>query len=134
MKKHMGQLIRERIKELGMTQKEFCERTGMATSTVSNWRFKDIRPKSDKIPLICEVLDIEPAYLFSVVDDDADVPDDIPEFKVTIEVNKTEYDLLKRFQSFDREFQNRLLGYLNALSDINAEQEKQRKKKNSTET
>ena len=47
----VGQRVFELLKQKGMTQKEFSERTGIATTTISDWRKKNTNPGSDKILL-----------------------------------------------------------------------------------
>lgn len=41
-----------------MLQKELSIRTGIATTTISEWRKKNTNPGSDKILLICAALDV----------------------------------------------------------------------------
>ncbi len=48
-----------------MTQREFSKRTGIATTTISNWRKKNTNPGSEKIMAICAALDVTPEYLLS---------------------------------------------------------------------
>ena len=61
--------ISERIFDLiskkGFTQKEFSRRTGIAESTISDWKKKGTNPVSDKILSICEVLEVSPYFLLS---------------------------------------------------------------------
>ena len=52
--------IFELIKEKGMTQKEFGRRTGIPQSTISDWKGKQLNPASDKILIICDVLEVTP--------------------------------------------------------------------------
>ena len=54
-----------RISELGMSQKTFSEKTGIAQSTISEWKTKNNNPTADKILIICEVLDVTPYWLLS---------------------------------------------------------------------
>ena len=46
--------IFELLKEKGMSQKEFAESTGIAESSISDWKKKRTNPVSDKILIICE--------------------------------------------------------------------------------
>lgn len=50
-----------------MTQKEFSKRTGIAETTVSDWK-KKTNPTSDKIMNICKVLNVTPEWLLSGVE------------------------------------------------------------------
>ena len=47
-----------RLNELHMSQTELSRRTGIATSTISDWRKKQINPQADKLAAICEALDM----------------------------------------------------------------------------
>lgn len=50
--------IFERLEELHMSQIELSRRTGIATSTISDWRKKKINPQADKLVAICTALDM----------------------------------------------------------------------------
>ena len=47
-----------RLDELHMSQIELSRRTGIATSTISDWRKKKINPQADKLVAICKALDV----------------------------------------------------------------------------
>ena len=47
-----------RLEELHMSQIELSRRTGIATSTISDWRKKKINPQADKLVDICKELDM----------------------------------------------------------------------------
>ena len=51
----IGLRIIDLIKEKGMTQKEFSEKTGIPQSTISDWRGKRLNPKVDKILIIWDI-------------------------------------------------------------------------------
>ena len=55
--------IFRRLDELNMSQKELSRRTGIATSTISDWRKKKINPQSDKLVSLCNALDLPLAEL-----------------------------------------------------------------------
>ena len=57
--------IFELLKERNMSQKEFAQKTGIAESTISDWKKKKTNPVSDKILIICEVLGVTPYDLLS---------------------------------------------------------------------
>lgn len=46
------------MKERGITQKQFSKMTGIAESTISDWKRKGFNPSADKIGIICDALDI----------------------------------------------------------------------------
>ena len=60
--------IFDKLEELNMTQKAFSKKTGIAESTISDWKKKKTNPTADKIMLICKVLDVEPEWLLSGID------------------------------------------------------------------
>lgn len=47
-----------RLDELHMSQIELNKKTGIATSTISDWRKKKINPQADKLVAICKALDM----------------------------------------------------------------------------
>lgn len=94
-----------------MTQKEFSEKNGIATTTISDWRTKNTNPGSDKILLICAALEVTPEYLLSGVSEDSDrgrckdyvvIPNDTVE-RVLV--------LIEIFGKMDFEDRKRLLVY-----------------------
>ena len=68
----IGQKIFFLLEERHMTQKEFSLRTGISTTTISDWRKKNTNPGSDKIMAICVALGVTPEYLLSGVTEDSD--------------------------------------------------------------
>ena len=50
--------IFDRLNGLHMSQIELSRRTGIATSTISDWRKKKINPQADKLVAICKALDM----------------------------------------------------------------------------
>ncbi len=50
--------IFDRLEELHMSQIELSRRTGIATSTISDWRKKKINPQADKLVAICKALEM----------------------------------------------------------------------------
>lgn len=67
----VGERIFFLLKEKKMTQVEFSRRTGIATTTISDWRKKNTNPGSEKIMLICAALDVSPEYLLTGVCEDS---------------------------------------------------------------
>lgn len=67
----VGQRIFYLLEEKNMTQVEFSKKTGIATTTISDWRKKNTNPGSEKIMQICAALDVTPEYLLSGVCEDS---------------------------------------------------------------
>lgn len=47
-----------RLEEIHMSQSELSRRTGIATSTISDWKKKQINPQADKLVAICGALEM----------------------------------------------------------------------------
>ena len=60
-----------RLQELHMSQTELSRRTGIATSTISDWRKKQINPQADKLVAICKALEISLVDLLCDEEEDA---------------------------------------------------------------
>ena len=60
--------IFKRLESLKMTQAAFADQTGIAPSTISEWKKSKVNPSSDKIMIICHVLDVTPEWLLSGVE------------------------------------------------------------------
>lgn len=60
-------LISERIfmimEEKGISQLDLSENTGIAQSTISDWKRKKTNPQADKIMKICATLGVKPEEL-----------------------------------------------------------------------
>jgi len=110
-------LISERVfeilKQKEITQKEFAMRTGISQSTISDWKTKRTNPASDKIMLICDVLDITPYELLSGVEN--------ANYRqmeyVIVDKETDDYHFLDAFRRLGREDKERLFGYIQALSE-----------------
>ena len=68
----IGQRIFYLLEEKHMTQREFSARTGIATTTISDWRKKNTNPGAEKIMAICAALEVTPEYLLSGVTEDSE--------------------------------------------------------------
>jgi len=112
--------ISEKIFELlelrGMSQKEFSEKTGIAQSSISDWKRKHTNPVSEKILIICEVLNVTPYELLSATEGKGNRNN--PSDFIIIDKN-TEYGkAICEFLSMDKGMQGRLLGYMEALKNM----------------
>ena len=113
-------LIRDRIfsklEEMGMTQKEFSRRTGIPQTTVSDWRKKRTNPTSEKILIICKVLDVTPEWLLSGIEAQGDRGN--PQKWFAIDADTSVGKLVIEFNRMDSGMQERLLGYAEALGAV----------------
>lgn len=114
-------LISERIykylEEKKISQLEFAKRTGISQSTISDWRRKGTNPSSDKIMIICEVLDISPYELLQGTENKKH-KEYVSTDYVLIDKDSKEYQLLETYQNMNHDARRRLEGYLEALKDM----------------
>lgn len=114
-----------RLEELHMSQIELSRRTGIATSTISDWRKKKINPQADKLVAICRALDMS---LVDLLCDEEKLDQTI----------QTEYILDERhiievFRNSDFETKRRLLRYFELVEiyrEINQESDSKNIKRN----
>ena len=113
-------LIRDRIfnklEEMNMSQKEFSEKTGIAQSTISDWRKKRTNPTAEKILIICHVLQVSPEWLLSGIEPQGKRGNCPDRFVVCSDTDSGR--LIEAYNSMDYSRQERLLGYAEALAEI----------------
>ena len=119
--------ISEKIFELldkrGMSQKEFSEKTGIAQSSISDWKRKKTNPVSEKILIICSVLDVTPYELLGGTDGIGSRSN--PSEYILVTKNSEYGRALMQFLELEKGMQGRLLGYMQALSEIQREEKKE---------
>ena len=96
-----------RLEELRMSQIELSRRTGIATSTISDWRKKKINPQADKLVDICKALDMA---LVDLLCDEEDKKSEI----MTSDYIFDEDLLIERIINFSDEFKRRVISYIEA--------------------
>ena len=108
--------IFELIRERGMSQKEFSEATGIAQSSISDWKRKKTNPVSEKILIICEVLEVTPYELLSGTEGEGkrNTPSDFMVIDKNTEIGQFVVDV----QKLEPKSRERLMGYFNALKDM----------------
>ena len=105
--------IFNRLEELDMTQQEFSNRSGIIPSTISEWKKNGTNPSSDKIMVICRALSVSPEWLLSGVDSTRRESD-----YYTISKNSNMGRLITLYLRIKPVFQGQVIGYMEALSDI----------------
>ena len=105
----IGQKIFYLLEERHMTQKEFSLRTGISTTTISDWRKKNTNPGSDKIMAICAALGVSPEYLLSGVTEDSDRGRNVD--YMVIPKGTEERELIELFNDMDWLEREHLLEY-----------------------
>ena len=111
----VGQRIFYLLEEKKMTQVEFSKRTGIATTTISDWRKKNTNPGSEKIMQICAALEVTPEYLLSGVCEDSDRGKAVD--YMVIPQGTEERELLELFNEMQWLERARLLEYAKKLSE-----------------
>lgn len=105
-----------RLEELHMSQIELSRRTGIATSTISDWRKKKINPQADKLVAICKALDMS---LVDLLCDEEEI-----ELKAQSDYIIDERHIIKVFRNSNYETKRRLLRYFELVEicrEINKE-------------
>ena len=98
-----------RLEELHMSQTELSRRTGIATSTISDWRKKQINPQADKLVSICKALDMTLVELLCVEENE--------EQTATNDYVSEENYMIELFRQSDTQSRRRIISYL-ALFDV----------------
>lgn len=114
--KTVSDRIFELLKERKMSQKEFAQKTGIAPSTISDWKKKRTNPVSDKILIICEVLEVSPYELLSGAEHTGDRSRQADAYVIG---KGTEIgEVVEIYQSLDSGMKKRLMGYMEALKEF----------------
>lgn len=93
-----------RLEDLHMSQIELSRRTGIATSTISDWRKKQINPQADKLVSICKALDM------SLVDLLCD--EEKAEQNILTDYIYDEENLIELYRKSDLESKKKIISYL----------------------
>ena len=94
-----------RLEELHMSQIELSRRTGIATSTISDWRKKKINPQADKLVAICKALDMP---LVDLLCDEEDKKNEV----LTSDYFIDDQIMIETIQLSSIETKRRILSYL----------------------
>ncbi len=98
------------IEECEIKQGDFSKATGIAQSTISDWKRKKTNPSADKIMIICKVLKVTP---YELLQDTVQSVEEL-DYRVVTKGTK-EYDLLIEMENLKNSQKERLLGYIEAL-------------------
>ncbi|MDY2589407.1 MAG: helix-turn-helix transcriptional regulator [Agathobacter sp.] len=113
--------ISERIfqimEEKGMSRKEFSESTGIALSSISDWKRKKTNPASEKILIICETLGVTP-YELLAGNSKYNARSRDAERYVVMKDSELGY-MVEMYQASDEATRKRILGYFEAIAMMN---------------
>ena len=104
------------LQERGMSQKEFSNRTGIAQSSISDWKRKKTNPVSEKILIICDVLDVTPYELLGATEGEGKRSN--PSEVIVVEKGSETGRMLEEYLGMSEKYQERLLGYMHALQEM----------------
>ena len=107
----VGDRVYELMKIRGLSQKEFCEMSGISQSTVSDWHRKKRDPSAGSILKICEILKVSP---YELLQSDTD-----PEVQkvdyIVVSEGTPGYELLIEYDKLEERQKERVMGYILAL-------------------
>ncbi len=115
----ISERVFSRLESLGMSQREFSERTGIRPSTISEWKKKGTNPSSEKIMPICEALQVTPEWLLSGIDATGNRARNHDYYTVPKETETGH--LIEQYNSLNQEARNRILGYVEAFAAMKKE-------------
>ena len=107
------------LQERGMSQKEFSDRTGIAQSSISDWK--------RKILIICDVLDVTPYELLGATEGEGKRSN--PSEVIVVEKGSETGRMLEEYLGMSEKYQERLLGYMHALQEMPDYREGSKKKR-----
>lgn len=108
----ISQKIFELIKANGMSQKDFAMATGIAQSTISDWKTKGTNPAADKIMVICDVLGVTPVELLTSGDQFKAYE---PDKTIIVEPGTEKHALIETIKQMDDAQIERLAAYVKRL-------------------
>ena len=110
-----------RLEELHMSQIELSRRTGIATSTISDWRKKKTNPTAEKIMIICDTLNVTPQWILSGSSKTGNRGNELPWYVID---RSTELGrLVSGYRELDEKQRARVMGYLEALRALDGKTE-----------
>ena len=115
----ISERIIEKMRQLGMSQREFSTYTGIKESTISEWKKNKTNPSSDKILGICAALNVSPEWLLSGVEPAPGRKRERDYY--VVDALSDEGILIESFNELDKATRDRVLGYVEALMDIKRE-------------
>ena len=105
--------IFERLIQINMTQKVFSEETGISQSTISEWKSKHTNPTSEKIMVICNVLEVTPEWLLSGIENTGDRGNKSSWYVIDKDTDMGR--LISYYNELEPAFRERMMGYAEAF-------------------
>lgn len=105
--------IFEKLRQIDMSQKTFSEKTGISQSTISEWKSKGTNPTSEKIMIICSVLNVTPEWLLSGIENTGERGNKSSWYVID---KSTEMGaVISIYHDMDERQRERLMGYMEAI-------------------
>ena len=114
--KTISDRIFELLREQKMSQKEFAKRTGIAESSISDWKKKRTNPVADKILIISRVLGVSPEYLLSGAEGSGTRSRENSMYVIMKDIELGQ--VVETYQNLAYGQQKRLLGYMEAMREV----------------
>lgn len=111
----VSERIFDRLHEIDMSQREFSEKTGIAQSTISEWKSKGTNPTTEKIMPICVTLKVSPEWLLSGAMVKGTRSNALDYFVIDKESDMGQ--ILVEISKMDKSKIDRLAGYIAALGE-----------------
>ena len=108
---YISEKIFEILKEKNITQKQFSKMTGIAESTISDWKRKKLNPSSDKLMIITNILGIS---VYELLGED----------KVDYILDQDEKILIESYRNMDVEVKKRIQAYIKGFDKFKNEHDK----------
>lgn len=112
----ISEYIFELMEMKKMSRKTFSERTGIALSTIADWKRKKTNPGADKIMIICETLDVSPEELLSC-GAKTGTKSRVPDYLVIAKDSKLGF-FIESYNRLESDQRRLLEGYMEALNQI----------------
>lgn len=100
--------IFEILEQKDISQSELSKRTGIPTSTISDWKRKGNIPTADKITLVCEALQVQPEDILGSMNS-------AEENRRVVLKNEPLWDFISLYDTLEDGQKKRLLKYMMAI-------------------
>ncbi|OAT26697.1 transcriptional regulator [Buttiauxella ferragutiae ATCC 51602] len=92
----LGQRIRQRRKQIGLSQNELSKAAGVSDSSISLWESDNTAPRGENLHKLATVLQCSPTWI--LFGDDDKIPDE-PQSSAVQQLNEDEQELLQLYRA-----------------------------------
>ncbi len=116
---NIGEKLKIRRKELGLTMLQVAKRTGVSEATISRWESGDIaNMRRDKIVSLANALQITPAFIMEESENPANLTEDNPIEEGTVIFNRNGETIKKKFTKEQMDYLDK---FMNSISEDNSD-------------